>query len=53
MPNEWKTSVIVPVLKGKSGVLSCGSYRGMKLLENAIKIVERILEAITNTNQFE
>ena len=27
MPDEWKTSVIVPIFKEKSDVMSCGSYR--------------------------
>ena len=44
MPDEWKTSVIVPIFKGKGDVISCGLYRGVKLLEHAMKIVERILE---------
>ena len=44
MPGEWKTSVIVPIFKGKGDVISCGSYRGVKLLEHAMKIVERVLE---------
>ena len=44
MPDEWKTSVIVPIFKGKSGVTSSGSYREVKLLEHAMKIVERVLE---------
>ena len=44
MLDEWKTSVIVPVLQGKGDVMSCGSYRGVKLLEQAMKIVERVLE---------
>ena len=44
VPDEWKTSVIVPIFKGKGDVMSCGSYRGMKLLEHAMKIVERVLE---------
>ena len=44
MPDEWKTSVIVPIFKGKSDVMSCGSYREVKLLEHAMKIVERVLE---------
>ena len=42
--DEWKTSVIVSISKGKGDVMSCGSYRGVKLLERAIKIVERILQ---------
>ena len=43
MPDEWKFSVIVPIVKEKSDVMSCGSYRGVKLLEHAVKIVERVL----------
>ena len=30
MPDEWKTSVIVPIFKGKGDVMSCDSYRGNK-----------------------
>ena len=44
MPDEWKTSVIVPIFKGKGHVISCGSYRGVKLLEHAMKIVETVPE---------
>ena len=35
--------MIVPIFK-KGDVMSCGSYRGAKLLEHAMKIVERVLE---------
>ena len=44
MPDEWKTSVIVIIFKGKGDVMSCGSYRGVKVLEHAMKIVETVLE---------
>ena len=44
MPNVRKTGVIVSFFKGKNDVMSCGSYRGVKLLEHAMKIVERVLE---------
>ena len=44
MPEEWKTSVVVPIFKGKGDVVDCGAYRGVKLLEHAMKIVERVLE---------
>ena len=44
MPDEWKTSVIVPIFKGNGNLMSCGSYTGVKLLEHAMKIVERVLE---------
>jgi len=30
--------------KGKWDPLECGSYRGIKLLEHAMKVVERIFE---------
>ena len=43
MPDERKTCVLVPIFKGKDDVMSCGSYR-VKLLEHAMKIVERVLE---------
>ena len=44
MPEEWKTSVVVPIFKGKGDVMDCGAYRGVKLLEHAMKIVERVLK---------
>ena len=34
----------MPIFKGKGDVMSCGSYRRVKLLEHVIKIVERVLE---------
>ena len=43
-PDEWKASVIVPIYKGKGDVVSFGSNRGAKLLENAMKIVVRVLK---------
>ena len=44
MPDEWSLSVLVPIFKGKGDAMNCGSYRGVKLLEHAMKIVERVLE---------
>ena len=44
MSDEWKTCVIAPIFKGKGVVMSCGSYREVKLLEHAMKIVERAFE---------
>ena len=44
MPFEWKASVIVPIFIGKSDVMCCGSYKEVKLLEHAVKIVEKVLE---------
>ena len=44
IPDEWKTSVVEPIFKGKEDVMNCGSYRGLKLLEHGMKIIERVLE---------
>ena len=44
MPEEWKTSVVVPIFKGKEDVMDSGAYREVKLPEHAMKIVERVLE---------
>ena len=38
MPDEWKTSVLVPIFKGKGDVMSCGSYRGVKLLDHGMRL---------------
>ena len=39
-----ENDVVVPVFKGKGAVIDCGAYRGVKLLEHAMKTVERVLE---------
>ena len=41
--------MVVPIFKGKDDVMSCGSYREVKLLEHAMKIVEKVLERQTRT----
>ena len=44
MPNDWDKSLMVNVYKGKGDALECGSYRGIKLLEHAMKVFERVME---------
>ena len=44
IPDEWKTSVVIPIYKEKKGVMNYESCRGIKLLEHALKIVEKILK---------
>jgi len=44
IPEDWKSSVVLPVYKGKGDPMECGSYRGIKLLEHAITVVESIFE---------
>ena len=42
IPEDWKSSVVLPVYKGKGDPTECRFYRGIKLLEHAMKVVERI-----------
>jgi hypothetical protein len=42
IPDEWRCIVLVPLYKGKGDVRDCGVYRGVKLLEHAMKVVERV-----------
>ena len=44
IPEDFTRSVLCPLYKGKGDPLSCGSYRGIKLLEHSMKIYERIIE---------
>jgi len=41
---DWKSSVVLPIYKGKGDPTECGSCRGTKLFEHAMKVVERIFE---------
>lgn len=44
IPEDWRHSVLVPLYKGKGDVRDCGAYRGVKLLEHGMKVVERVFE---------
>ena len=44
IPEDWKSSVVLPIYKGKGDPMERGSYRGIKMLEHAMKVVERIFE---------
>ena len=44
MPDEWQPSVLEPIFKEKGDVRNCNTYRGVKLLGHAMKIIERVLE---------
>jgi len=41
---DWKSRVVLPIYKGKVDPMECGSYQGIKLLERAMKVLERIFE---------
>ena len=44
MPEEWRSSVVVPIYKNKGDAQDCGNYRGIKLLSHTIKLWERVIE---------
>jgi len=44
IPDDWKSSILLPVFKVKGDPLECGSYRAIKLLEHAMKVIERVFE---------
>jgi len=41
IPEDWKSSVVLPIYKRKGDPMEYGSHRGIKLLEHAMKVVER------------
>ena len=44
MPKDWEESYIINLYKGKGDALVRGNYRGPKLLEHVMKVLERIVE---------
>jgi len=40
IPDNWKSSILLPVFKGKGDPMECGPYRAIKLLEHAMKVTE-------------
>ena len=44
IPDDWEQSFLISLYKGKGDVLDRGNYRGLKLLEQTLKVVERIVE---------
>ncbi|KAK2917518.1 hypothetical protein Q8A73_004265 [Channa argus] len=45
MPEDWRRSVLVPIIKNKGDVQSCGNYRGIKLMSHTMKLWESVVEA--------
>jgi len=44
VPKDWQKSEIVPIYKQKGDPLECANYRGIKLLEHVMKVLERVLD---------
>jgi hypothetical protein len=45
IPNDWRTSVLVPIFKKKGNIHECSQYRGIKLLCHSLKLLEKVVEA--------
>ncbi len=45
IPKEWMMGLIVPIWKGTGYVLNPGKYRGITLLSQVLKLLERVLDA--------
>ena len=46
IPSDWEQSFIVCLYKGKGDALERGSYRGLKLTEQVMKVLERIVDGL-------
>lgn len=45
IPEDWRTSVLVPIFKKKGDIHECSQYRGIKLLCHSLKLLEKVVEA--------
>ena len=46
IPTDWQESFIVNLYKGKGDALNRGNYRGLKLTEQVMKVLERVVEGL-------
>ena len=46
VPSDWEQSSIVCLYKGKGGALEKGNYHGLKLTEQVMKVLERIVDGL-------
>ena len=44
MPEDWATSIAIPIFKRNRDTTNCGMYRGVKLLEHGMTLVENALD---------
>ena len=45
IPKEWRMGLIVPIWKRKGDVHDPGKYRGITLLSQVLKLLERVVDA--------
>ena len=46
LPTDWLNSFLLSLFKGKGSATERGNYRGLKLIEHAMKVLERIMEIL-------
>ena len=46
VPSDWEQSFIVCLYKGKGDALERSNYRGLKLTEHVMKVLERIVDGL-------
>ena len=46
VPSDWEQSFIVCLYKGKMNALERGNYRGFKLTEQVMKVLEKIVDGL-------
>ena len=46
VPDDWNLSYIINCFKGKGDAMERGNFRGLKLLDQVLKAIERVLESI-------
>ena len=46
IPTDWQESFIVNLFKGKEDALNRGNYRGLKLIEQVMKVLEHVVEGL-------
>ena len=44
IPDDWRKSFMINIYKGKGDALNCGSYRGIQLLDQVMKVFQREIE---------
>ena len=44
IPDNWRVSILFPLYKNKGDIHNCGQYRGIKLLSQCMKVLERIVD---------
>ena len=46
IPDDWTESFIINLYKGKDDALERGNYRGLKLTEHCMKVLERVVDKL-------